>query len=180
MPWGQWKTERVGAGCCISGEGCDICEAVDERAGDAGSIAAMFGDDEGCRRAEDARDENSRGADSGESGGVRGRSARGLVRMSMSSMGGRYVMPIAQCKPVISHDCATYPTVISPACPFPERAGIEMRCSEFLVVVVYLGRVTTWSGLKCFQPLMSFAAPASARMTVLALWGSVLSVCSLQ
>ncbi len=105
--------------------------------------------------------------DVGEAGGVSGRYARGFKKVD--DVGGRYVIPIALCKPVMSCFCDMYATETSPTVPSGSEDGRGIRWIVGLGPErksSHFGRVTILEGSKYFQLRMVFAADCWARIFV--------------
>lgn len=72
--------------------------------------------------------------------------------------GGRYVMPIALCRPVISRFAFMKAMVTSPKIAPGADEGSEKRMMESGRLSEKMGRAWTREGSKCFQPRIFFAA----------------------
>lgn len=76
-------------------------------------------------------------------------------------------MPIALCRPVISFFCARKVIVTSPGFPPCIRGGTGiLNMEDTFLEASHLGRVTTFSGSKYFQPFITFAAAGAASIRV--------------
>lgn len=121
----------------------------------------------------------------GVAGGERGSVMAGVATFKLCVGGGRYVIPIAACRPTRSRfSCGMKATVTSPAWPPGAAGGTGIRRTDSLPVGLgsshrSIVRILSWS--KYFQLRIKRAAVGSARMRVLLpLAGSCLSVASLQ
>jgi hypothetical protein len=89
-------------------------------------------------------------------------------------------MPIAWCTFERSRFAGIQVIVTSPHVPRDVGGGITIRCIDRPSPSIYLGRLCTSSGLKCFQDRIFFAAAGIARMVDSQSGGSWRSVASWQ
>lgn len=83
-----------------------------------------------------------------------------------AEVGGRYVIPIALCKPVISNLVGMNAIVASPGLPPAVKGGIKNLIIDPGFLSEYVGMVTTRERGKCWKPRIFLAADGSARTVV--------------
>lgn len=86
--------------------------------------------------------------------------------MTYAVVGGRYVIPMALCRPDTSSLAGINAMVTSPGRPPGVRGGMKNLTIDSGFRSEYGERAWICVGLKCFIPLIFLAAAGSARMVV--------------
>lgn len=103
----------------------------------------------------------------GESGGVRGNIClNGENTEKAEDVGGRYVIPMALWRPVMSYFCGMKAIVTSPSVPPASRAGSWTRYNVEGRRSRHFGKVTTFLGSKYFQLRIILVEVEPARIMV--------------